>query len=157
MASPGDGLLIQPVDFSASPVQGLLSEWNGELVDIIQGFEPGTGSLVDESEFDGAAGFFLLATVSGSPAGCGGVRSQPDGAGEVKRLYVRPSFRGAGLGRALLKELEAGAHDRGFPVLRLDTDGHQPAALGLFRSAGYKQVEPFNASPYARFWFEKKL
>jgi GNAT superfamily N-acetyltransferase len=74
----------------------------------------------------------------------------------VKRLYVRPCFRGAGLGRALLGALEARARGYSFARLRLDTDGHQ-AALGLFRHAGYKAVEPFNASPYARFWFEKFL
>jgi ribosomal protein S18 acetylase RimI-like enzyme len=156
MASSGD-LLIEPVGFTASAVQGLLSEWDRELVDTIPGFGPGTSSLVDESEFDSRAGFFLLATVSGSPAGCGGVRSQPDGAGEVKQLYVRPSFRGAGLGRALLAELEAVAREREIPLLRLDSDGHQPAALSLFRSAGYEEVEPFNTSPYARFWFRKTL
>lgn len=157
MAPSGDPVLIEPVSFSSSAVRGLLREWNRELVEIIPSFSPEAGSLVDQSEFDGPIGFFLLVTVSGSTAGCAGVRPQPDGAGEIKRFYVAPSFRGDGLGRVLLGALERHARDRGIPVLRLDTDGHHPAARGLFRSAGYDEIEPFNTNPYAHFWFEKKL
>jgi ribosomal protein S18 acetylase RimI-like enzyme len=65
--------------------------------------------------------------------------------------------RGLGLGRRLLAELEAQAAARQAGVVRLETNSALAEAIGLYRSAGYREVEPFSDEPYARHWFEKTL
>jgi ribosomal protein S18 acetylase RimI-like enzyme len=66
--------------------------------------------------------------------------------------------RGAGLGRRLLSALEGYARDAGrIGVVRLETNRVLTEAIALYRSAGYCEVAPFNAEPYAHHWFEKAL
>jgi ribosomal protein S18 acetylase RimI-like enzyme len=72
-------------------------------------------------------------------------------------MRVTPSVRGLGLGRRLLAELEARAQARGVGMLHLETNRSLAEALGLYRSAGYREVPAFNAEPYAHHWFEKRL
>ena len=67
------------------------------------------------------------------------------------------SARGLGLGRRLLAELEAHAAAHGVRVLRLETNRTLREAIGLYRSAGYREVAAFNDEPYAHHWFEKSL
>ena len=78
-------------------------------------------------------------------------------AGRVKRMWVAASARGLGLGRRLLGELEARARASGAPVARLETNRHLVEAIALYRSAGYREVPPFNDEPFADHWFEKRL
>jgi ribosomal protein S18 acetylase RimI-like enzyme len=72
-------------------------------------------------------------------------------------MWVAPSARGIGLGRRLLEALENEARALGATTLRLDTNKALKEAIALYRSAGYRQVAPFNAEPYATHWFEKRL
>jgi ribosomal protein S18 acetylase RimI-like enzyme len=72
-------------------------------------------------------------------------------------MWVAPAARGLGLGRRLIAELEAQAHANGVRVLQLDTNHALVEAIGLYRSAGYLEVPPFNDEPYADHWFEKVL
>jgi GNAT superfamily N-acetyltransferase len=105
--------------------------------------------------------FLLLEDDDGAPAGCGGVRPLPaDEAGprsEVKHLYVVPAARGRGLGRLLLAELEARARAAGVATLVLDTTRSLEAAGGLYRSAGFAPVPPYNDNPNATDWYGKRL
>ncbi|HUL62901.1 MAG TPA: GNAT family N-acetyltransferase, partial [Methanocella sp.] len=78
---------------------------------------------------------FFVAYVDGAPAGCGGVKPC-GGWGEVKRLYVRPEFRGRGLGRLMLQRLEEHASSHGCTRLRLETGVYQPEAMGLYERVG---------------------
>ena len=87
----------------------------------------------------------------------GGLKRLPDGAAEIKRMYVRPEARGRGLARRLLAELEAAARDLGYERVRLDTGARQPQAEALFRSAGYRDIPDYNDNGYASFWGEKAL
>jgi GNAT superfamily N-acetyltransferase len=144
-------VVVRAGRFDSPVVQGLLAEWNDEL-----GFSPRGGSTV-EADFTAPDGIFLLAVSGETPVGCGGLRRLTPATGEVKRLYVRRAARGRGVGRALLTGLEDRAADLGFEELRLDTDGGVPAALALFRSAGFRPIADYNGNPYARFWFEKRL
>lgn len=91
---------------------------------------------------------FFVTRVDGEPAGCGGVLlvDGDDRYAEVKRMYVRPGFRGQGLARKLLRHLEDVARDAGFPVIRLETGVHQTAAIALYEAAGYRRIPPFG--PY---------
>jgi DNA-binding MarR family transcriptional regulator/GNAT superfamily N-acetyltransferase len=103
------------------------------------------------------AGLFAVATLHGSPIGCGALKFHGRHPAELKRMWVAPTARGLGLGRRLLTELERIAQDHGARTLRLETNRNLTEAIALYRSAGYREVAPFNDEPYAHHWFEKRL
>ncbi|MEA2367017.1 MAG: hypothetical protein QOI32_2529 [Thermoleophilaceae bacterium] len=122
------------------------------------GFDPTVSSLVAPHELTPPAGCLLIAYLHAQPVGCGAVRHHPSGeASEIKRLWVSPSVRGLGLGHRLLEELEALVAESGAPAARLDTHGALVEAISLYRSAGYREIAPFNDEPFADHWFEKRL
>ena len=121
------------------------------------GFDPARSISAADHEMIPPAGLFLVATRYGEPVGCGALKFHPDAPAEVKRMWVAPSARGLGLGRRLLAELEARAAAHGVRVLRLETNRTLGEAIGLYRSAGYREVAAFNDEPYAHHWFEKDL
>ena len=86
---------------------------------------------------------FFVAYQDGVAAGCGGVKLFGTEYGEVKRMYVRPSFRGMGLGRLILDHLTEYTHNAGIELLRLETGIHQHAALRLYEDVGFQQISPF--------------
>ncbi len=102
--------------------------------------------------------FFVL-RIDGAPAGCGGVKVYPEGYGELKRMFVRPRYRGLGLSKRVLGHLEDYAREQGLPVLRLETGVLQHEAIGLYERMGFGEIPPFGpylADPNSRF-FEKHL
>lgn len=88
---------------------------------------------------------FFITRVDDVPAGCGGVKFCPRW-GELKRMYVRPQFRGKGLGKLMLEHLETFARQQGTTLLRLETGIYQPEAMGLYERMGYRPIPPFE--PY---------
>ena len=72
-------------------------------------------------------------------------------------MWVDPAARGAGVGRGLLAALEVAAADLGAATVRLDTAASLSEALGLYRSAGYREIAPYNDNPYAAHWLERTL
>ncbi len=102
-------------------------------------------------------GVLLLARVDGEPAGLGGVRHLDTAIAEVKSMYVAPAFRGSGLGRRILAQLDGIARERGCRAVRLDTSGYLAPAVGLYRAAGYREVPAYNENPKADLWFERAL
>jgi GNAT superfamily N-acetyltransferase len=121
------------------------------------GFDPARSLPADDQDLTPPAGVLLMATLHGEPVGCGALRYHGDAPAEVKRMWVSPLVRGLGLGRRLLAELEAEAAAHGVRVLRLETNRALTEAIGLYRSAGYREVGAFNTEPYAHHWFEKTL
>ena len=106
---------------------------------------------------------FFVARLNGQPAGCGGVALFHDFA-EVKRMFVRPAWRGRGVAQALLQRVEGLARGAGLAWLRLETGIHQPAAVRLYERAGFKPRAAFGdylALPpeaiVTSLFFEKKL
>jgi putative acetyltransferase len=85
---------------------------------------------------------FLLARLGGEAVGCGGVAFL-DGFAEVKRMYSRETVRGRGVGKALLAHIEAEVRAAGLNLLRLETGPYQVAAIGLYRSLGFRSCQKF--------------
>lgn len=86
---------------------------------------------------------FFLIRDNGVPAGCGGIQLFGTEYGEVKRMYVRPQFRGLGLAKLMLNHLSDYARDRGVELLRLETGIHQREAIGLYERMGFRRIPPF--------------
>lgn len=103
------------------------------------------------------SGAFLLALADGEPAGLGGVRYLDAEIAEVKSMYVAPPYRGTGLGRLILARLDEIALEHGCRAVRLDTSDYLTPAVGLYRSAGYREVPAYNENPKADLWFERSL
>jgi GNAT superfamily N-acetyltransferase len=97
---------------------------------------------VDPAQFAPPRGLFLIAYVDDVPAACGGWRAHETDV-ELKRMYVKPAFRGRGLARAVLAELETTAVAAGYPRVILETGQRQPEAIALYASAGYEPVPSF--------------
>src|SRR5712692_5615664 len=84
----------------------------------------------------------------GQLAGCGALHRLDDAACEMKRLYVRPKFRGLGLGRALAERIIAEAGSSGFQRIRLDTvTGTMDDAIALYRRLGFREIAPYRENP----------
>lgn len=103
--------------------------------------------------------FFVL-RVDTVPAGCGGIQLVGAEYGEIKRMYVRPKFRGLGLGKLMLQHLaDYARQSRGVNVLRLETGIHQVEAISLYERYGFQRIGPFG--PYREdplsLCFEKRL
>lgn len=102
---------------------------------------------------------FFLIRHAGLPAGCGGVKLYDREYGEVKRMYIRPPFRGLGLAKLLLNQLAAYAQQQGVELLRLETGIYQTEAIGLYERFGFQQIPPFG--PYQpdplSLFYEKRL
>jgi DNA-binding MarR family transcriptional regulator/GNAT superfamily N-acetyltransferase len=118
------------------------------------GFDPGETN--DETMAPGA-GAFVVATSDGEPVACGGVQVLGPTTGEIKRMWVHPSWRGAGLGSRLLRHLEAVAAELGHTEIRLDTNGTLVEAIAMYDRAGYRRIDRYNDNPYAQAWFAKEL
>ena len=102
---------------------------------------------------------FFVVRQDGIAAACGGVRLEGPEYGELKRMYVRPAFRGMGLAKQLVEGLAAYACKQGVPLLRLETGIHQHEAIGLYERMGFHRIPPFGeyrADPLSLF-FEKSL
>jgi len=91
---------------------------------------------------DDSVAFFVVRH-EGAAAGCGGIKLFGLEYGEIKRMYVRPAFRGLGLARLLLEHLTEYAQQHRVDLLRLETGVHQHAAIRLYEQAGFTRIPPF--------------
>jgi putative acetyltransferase len=95
-------------------------------------------------------GRLLLAQVQHQLAGCVALRPIDSQTCEMKRLFVRPSFRGQGIGRVLVDGIIAEARGVGYERLRLDTVGpSMKDAVALYRRRGFREIEPYRDNPMA--------
>jgi putative acetyltransferase len=93
-------------------------------------------------------GRLLVAEYSGQPAGCVALHRLGPEICEMKRLYLRPQYRGKGLGRLLADTVIAEARSIGYRAMRLDTvEPVMPNAVALYRRLGFKEIEPYRANP----------
>jgi len=93
------------------------------------------------------AGRLALALDSGEPAGCVALRGLDGQRAEAKRLYVRPEFRGRGIGLALLEWVIGQARTAGYREMLGDTMPVMRRALAMYDRLGFQQTGPYSAEP----------
>jgi len=127
--------------------RGLFREYASELaIDLcFQAFDQELASL--PGNYAAPRGCLLLAWDETRLAGCGALRPLDDCRSEMKRLYVRPAFRGRGIGRMLAERLITLAREAGYRSVYLDTLASMPAASQLYKSLGFVETEPYYQNP----------
>ncbi|HET9040584.1 MAG TPA: helix-turn-helix domain-containing GNAT family N-acetyltransferase [Gemmatimonadales bacterium] len=152
------GLEIERVDPASRAARECVGRYFDELNRRFEGgFDPAASLSADDRDLAPPRGAFLVASVDGEPAACGAVKAIAPGVGSLKRMWVADTVRGLGIGRRMLEALEDQARELGLTTLRLETNRTLEEAVRLYRSAGYREVAPFNTDPYAHHWFEKHL
>jgi GNAT superfamily N-acetyltransferase len=116
-----------------------------DLPEDFQDFGEELQGLPGKYAEDGGA--LLIAWIEGAPTGTIALRRINDHAGEVKRLYLRPQFRGRGLGRHLVEKVIARARAIGYETLYADTLPIMKDALNLYATMGFETTGPYTANP----------
>jgi len=145
-------IAVDQVRPDAAEAVALITELDAELLRRYPGHDV---YGLSPRDVDDPRTAFLVARMGAEVAGCGALRDRGAGEGEVKRMFVRPAFRGRGIARHLLRAIEAEARHRGLTILRLETGARQPEAIGLYESAGYRPCDPFgdyDVSALSRFF-----
>jgi GNAT superfamily N-acetyltransferase len=150
-------LRFELADPEEPPAAELMVEMRVELNDVYESFSRLDNPPLVPEELRGPEGAYLVGYEDDEVVGGGGLRRLDDGVAEIKRMFVRPAARSRGVARALLEALEQTARELGYERIRLDTGPKQVHGLALYRSAGYRDVAPYNDNPFACFWGEKAL
>jgi putative acetyltransferase len=153
-------MIIERIETPTDDVRALIGELDAELAGTYTP-EQRHGLTID-AIFTPLVRFFI-ARLDGEAVGCGAVAFFSDFA-ELKRMYVRPSARGAGVADAIIERLEQEAHSAGLRLVRLETGVHQPAAIGFYRRRGFmpcRAFEPYASLPASAiktsYFMEKQL
>ncbi|MGM9428426.1 GNAT family N-acetyltransferase [Hydrogenophaga sp. MI9] len=134
-------------------IRALFLEYQASLgIDLcFQGFDQELDGL--PGDYVGPSGGLLLAEVDGQAAGCCAFRplvnSDHLDACEMKRLFVRPGFRGLGLGRQLVDAIVLAAQQAGYTTMLLDTLSDMESARALYQEVGFVETEPYYHNPLA--------
>jgi GNAT superfamily N-acetyltransferase len=121
-------------------------------------FEPSEEIFASEEAFTGPGTAWLVGYEDGVAVCCGGLRPLPEGACEIKRMFVTEPARGRGHGRRLLGELEALAAAEGCARVRVLTTSVLLEARNLYQGAGYRvDLTLHDESGRTDFWLEKAL
>ena len=128
-------------------VRELFREYSTELnIDLcFQGFEEELSQL--PGKYAPPIGVLVIVLDGEMPIACGAVRPLEQDVCELKRIYVRPSHRGIGLGRKVTLDLIQRSEDMGYTTVKLDTLKRLTPALNLYGSLGFQEITPYNFNP----------
>jgi ribosomal protein S18 acetylase RimI-like enzyme len=147
-AGPGDIGVVRTLFTEYQQSLGIsldFQNFDAELAGLPGAYAPPRGAL-------------LLAAVADQAIGCVAMRPLDDDTAEMKRLYVRPTAWGGGLGRRLAETIVAAARAAGYRRMRLDTFETMTAAIALYRSMGFVDIPPYSSKAVEGLrWFEKAL
>jgi GNAT superfamily N-acetyltransferase len=137
----------------------LIAALNAELAATFP--EPGaTHFSLGPAQVGAGEGAFLVAYLDGMPVGCGAMRRLDSSTAELKRMYVTPSVRGRGIGRALVEALEGEAQLLGVRRIVLETGTRLAPAIRLYEALGYVRIPLFGeylSSPDTSLCFGKSI
>ena len=137
----------------------LIAALNAELTAMFP--EAGANHFsISEAQVAPGDGMFVVAYLDDLAVGCGAVRRIDDGTAELKRMYVDPSVRGRGIGRALVEALESEARQLRVTRVVLETGTRLARAIRLYESMGYKRIPLYGeylSSPDTSMCFGKTL
>lgn len=144
-----------PQDYAEA--RRLMCEYAGSIgIDLgFQHFDDELASV--ERVYGPPGGCLLLARRDGGAVGCVAVRRLDEDTCEMKRLYVLPSERGSGAGRALAEAVIAEAKRMGYRRMRLDTLATMTAARALYRTLGFHEIEPYYENPHPTVFMQREL
>ncbi|RPF21005.1 GNAT family N-acetyltransferase [Myceligenerans xiligouense] len=158
---------ITPEDVTSDVAAGLFRDYYTEVSDRWYQREHGHDTDPAELEREIAAdagdglvppsGILLVAWYDGEPAGMAGARLGDPATAELKRVYLRPAFRGRGGAARLVGAAEDAARGLGARRIVLDTRNDLVEARTLYARLGYAETEAYNDAPYAEHWFSKDL
>lgn len=150
---------------SENEVRELLKEYTDNI--LLQGDEVRqtlfTQNIKEElicpaKKYQYPAGRLYLARVNGETAGCVALRKIDATYCEMKRLYVRPDYRGAGISKLLVEQLIQDAREIGYQYMRLDTFPFMTTAIKIYKKYGFYEIKPYNDTPASNAIFmELKL
>jgi DNA-binding MarR family transcriptional regulator len=147
--------VVDPEDPAALTALGAYFE---ELDDrFVGGFDPGDTLTADAPSMRAPTGTFVVAHSDDQPVACGGVVGVDEASGEIKRMWVHPEWRGVGLGRRMLRQLESHVARLGHTRVVLDTNAVLTEAITMYERAGYTAIDRYNDNPYAMHWFARDL
>jgi GNAT superfamily N-acetyltransferase len=137
----------------------LIAALNAELTTMFP--EPGAAHFsLSDAQVVGGGGAFLVAYLDDVAVGCGAVRRLDETTAEIKRMYVDPSVRGRGIGRAMVEALEREARLVGVTTIVLETGTRLASAIKLYEAMGYAHIPLFGeylSSPNTSLCFGKSL
>ena len=153
----GNQIRLAEESYDGPAARTLVPAYVDEIRAMYPDWTPDVPPRLTATDVEPPAGRWLVAYRDEQPIGCAGLKRLDERTAEIKRVYVAPEARGAGVARALLARLEEIARTVGYDRLRLDTGAEQPASVALFTSIGYEHIPDYNGNPVGAYWFEKQL
>jgi ribosomal protein S18 acetylase RimI-like enzyme len=148
-ASLGVDLSFQNFEHELATLPGDYAPPAGRLL-LAYGDVPANSNATARSEDERASGFSSASSApapSQSVAGCVALRRHNDETCEMKRLYVRPQFRGKGAGKELAKAVIQAAREMGYRSMLLDTLPQMAEAQGLYHALGFREIAAYRHNP----------
>ncbi|MEH1874465.1 GNAT family N-acetyltransferase [Nostoc sp.] len=151
-----DKLVIYPEDYESPVSNILINRMYQELTSLYGDTADGKFPPLDFSQ---PKSVFVIAWIQSQPIACGAVVPLAEEIGEIKRMFVESAWRGRGVAKIVLADLERRAEIFGYCSLRVETGIYQPTAIRLYESAGYQSIAAYGryAKNPVSVCFEKQI
>ncbi|NEU75493.1 GNAT family N-acetyltransferase [Hassallia byssoidea VB512170] len=149
-------LVIYPENPTCAAIQELITELDNHLAAL---YPPESRHGLNIQALLNKSVTVFLAKLDDKPVGCGALKLFAPLYAEVKRMYIKPAFRGKGIGKKILNEIELSAKQANIYTLRIETGIYQLEAIGLYEKLGFYRIPAFGdyKPDSLSLFFEKKL